>query len=119
LAVAALLLSFVRIPLLSPLAVKVTSLLGGEKRRILILSALAVAGTVTPSALGWAVREVGRKPWTVYGLLTPEELATPVPLAQNPAFIAWAALFIAAVGLAGVCAMYLVASKSVGVLEKR
>ncbi|MEM0336150.1 MAG: cytochrome ubiquinol oxidase subunit I [Thermofilum sp.] len=119
LAVAALLLSFVRIPLLSPLAVKVTSLLGGERRRILILSALAVAGTVTPSALGWAVREVGRKPWTVYGLLTPEELATPVPLAQNPAFIAWAALFIAAVGLAGVCAMYLVASKSVGVLEKR
>jgi len=32
------------------------------------------------AGLGWAVREIGRKPWTVYGLLYPEELVTPNPI---------------------------------------
>jgi cytochrome d ubiquinol oxidase subunit I len=36
--------------------------------------------TPTISALGWAVREIGRKPWTVYGLLYPEELISPLTL---------------------------------------
>lgn len=111
LAAAALLLLFVRIPVLSRAAERVTALLGDFRRRVLVLAALALAGTALPSALGWAVREIGRKPWSVYGLLTPEELITPVPLAQSPGFLALAALLILAVGLGGVYAMYLVASR--------
>lgn len=34
------------------------------------------------AGLGWAVREIGRKPWTVYGLLYPSELITSIEI--NP-----------------------------------
>ncbi|MEN2975041.1 MAG: cytochrome ubiquinol oxidase subunit I, partial [Candidatus Caldarchaeales archaeon] len=47
------------------------------------------------SGLGWAVREIGRKPWTVYGLLYPEELIT-----LNPVNV-WVGLTILAGIIAG------------------
>ena len=39
-----------------------------------------VMGVFTPlmAGLGWAVREIGRKPWTVYGLVYPDEIITPL-----------------------------------------
>jgi len=39
-----------------------------------------VMGVFTPlmAGLGWAVREIGRKPWTVYGLVYPNEILTPL-----------------------------------------
>ena len=39
-----------------------------------------VMGVFTPlmAGLGWAVREIGRKPWTVYGLIYPNEILTPL-----------------------------------------
>lgn len=111
LAAAALLLLFVRIPILSRAAERATSFLGDLNARVLVLAVLALAGTVLPSALGWAVREIGRKPWSVYGLLKPEELITPVPLVQDARFLALAALIVLVVGLGGVYTMYLVASR--------
>jgi len=49
--------------------------------RLRLLPYLAlVMGVFTPlmAGLGWAVREIGRKPWTVYGLIYPEEIITPL-----------------------------------------
>jgi cytochrome d ubiquinol oxidase subunit I len=51
------------------------------KEKILLYSGLAMFFIAPAMAgLGWAVREIGRKPWTVYGLLYPEELVTPNPI---------------------------------------
>ena len=47
---------------------------------ILKLNILAPIIVHIVSTFGWGVREVGRKPWTVYGIVRVDEAATPVPL---------------------------------------
>ncbi len=117
LAVATLFFYFVKAPALTPLAMKVASLLGDERRRLFILALLVLIGTVVPAVLGWYVREVGRKPWTVYGLLYPEELATPVPYATSLEFLAFAYAVILSVNILGLYAMYIVATRGFKFLE--
>ncbi|MCE4610850.1 MAG: cytochrome ubiquinol oxidase subunit I [Desulfurococcales archaeon] len=51
---------------------------GSLGRRDLVVVAASPLVAQTVSFLGWAVREVGRKPFTVYGLFTPAEAANPV-----------------------------------------
>jgi cytochrome d ubiquinol oxidase subunit I len=54
---------------------------GFWQRRLRLLPYIAlVMGVFTPlmAGLGWAVREIGRKPWTVYGLVYPNEIITPL-----------------------------------------
>jgi hypothetical protein len=65
--------------LLSRITRRVLSRLG-EQRGVFLLSLVVVAASVLASGLGWFIREDGRKPWTVYGLLYPEELITSVPI---------------------------------------
>jgi cytochrome d ubiquinol oxidase subunit I len=48
------------------------------------------------STFGWGVREVGRKPWTVYGLLKVDEAAT--PMALSPLLTLGIIIYIFAVG---------------------
>ncbi len=81
-------------------------------RAVLIFAALTLLGSAIPSVLGWYVREVGRKPWTVYGLLYPEELVTVVDYGRSAEFATLMALAILAVGISGIFAMYLVATRS-------
>lgn len=50
---------------------------GSLGRRSLAFIATSPIIAQAVSSLGWAVREVGRKPFTVYGLFTPEEAANP------------------------------------------
>jgi cytochrome d ubiquinol oxidase subunit I len=50
----------------------------GKERSTFLLSLIFLATVTMAAGLGWFVREVGRKPWTVYGLIYPEELITPV-----------------------------------------
>jgi len=110
--VAALVLLFaawIRVPGLTPLAEKIMSIFGPRERALFVLTLLVLIGSVLAAALGWAVREVGRKPWTVYGLLYPEEVVTPVPATAG--FLAFAYLVILAVGIGGLVAMYIVASR--------
>lgn len=59
-----------------------------NKYEDLLLKIGITPGIIVPAiaALGWAVREIGRKPWTVYGLLYPEELLTTFEI--SPAVIA-------------------------------
>ncbi|MFN3805037.1 MAG: cytochrome ubiquinol oxidase subunit I [Pyrobaculum sp.] len=113
----ALFFYFVKTPGLTTLARRIATALGGEGRGLFILSLLAVLGTVIPAVGGWAVREIGRKPWTVYGLLYPSEIMTPVPYATSPGFLAFAYIVILAVGFGGLYAMYLVATRGYKFLE--
>lgn len=95
---------------------KIFSRLFGD-RTLLILSIAIFLGSAIPSALGWFVREVGRKPWTVYGLLYPEELVTVVGYALTPQFLAFMALAILVIGLSGIYAMLIVAKREPKFLE--
>ncbi len=81
----------------------------GRKRTALLLSLLVLSGCILAASLGWFVREVGRKPWTVYGLLYPEELITPVPI--NPIVLAFFVLTFVTVAVIGVYGMYVVATR--------
>ncbi len=52
-----------------------------KRRKLLVYLAFPYAIALTIVAiLGWAVREIGRKPWTIYGLFYPEDVVTPVPI---------------------------------------
>ncbi|MEM0503594.1 MAG: cytochrome ubiquinol oxidase subunit I [Archaeoglobaceae archaeon] len=86
-------------------------------KTLLLLSIAIFLGSAVPSALGWFVREVGRKPWTVYGLLYPEELVTVVEYALTPHFLAFMSFVVLAIALAGIYAMYIVATKELKFLE--
>ncbi len=55
-----------------------------ERLMFYLVIFFSVAVTIV-SSLGWAVRELGRKPWTIYGLFYPEELISLVEL--NPVTI--------------------------------
>jgi len=101
--------AWIRVPGLTPLAEKMMAIFGPRERALFILTLLVLIGAVLAAALGWAVREVGRKPWTVYGLLYPEEVVTPVP--ATPGFLAFAYFVILAVGIGGLVAMYIVATR--------
>lgn len=82
----------------------------GLRRSIALLSFLVLASSATAASLGWFVREVGRKPWTVYGLLYPEELMTPVPV--NPVVLALFVLVFVSMAIIGLYGMYIVATKT-------
>ncbi len=56
-----------------------------NKRLLMVLTGYFMVSLTVVSALGWAVRELGRKPWTIYGLFYPEELISLVEL--NPVII--------------------------------
>ena len=79
-----------------------------EQRGIFLLSLVVVAASILASGLGWFIREDGRKPWTVYGLLYPEELITAVPI--GPVFILFAVLFVV-VAVIGIYGIYVVSTR--------
>ncbi|MCS6785008.1 MAG: cytochrome ubiquinol oxidase subunit I, partial [Candidatus Caldarchaeum sp.] len=81
----------------------------GRRKLLFLFALLVLLGAILPSTLGWYVREVGRKPWTVYGLLYPEELVTPAPVPASVMILFTAAFTVMAVG--GIYGMYLVATR--------
>jgi len=81
----------------------------GERKSMFLLSLLVVLASIFASGLGWFVREDGRKPWTVYGLIYPEELITPVSISPF-VFVAFALIFVA-VAVVGVYGIYIVSTK--------
>ena len=101
-----------RVPLLTGVANAIVRILGGDMRRtVFILAALAFLGASIAAIGGWYVREVGRKPWTVYGLLYPSEVVTPVDYATSTGFLIFAYAVILAVNIGGLAAMYIVATR--------
>ncbi len=116
LAVAALLTLFtylIRVPVLSAAADFINFKLLGPvvgKNNVLpfLASAMAVLSAVAAVA-GWAAREVGRQPWTVYGLFTTNEVVTSVDV--TPGFAAFVAAVLAAIAALGIAAMYYTATR--------
>jgi cytochrome d ubiquinol oxidase subunit I len=99
--------------LLSKITRRVLSRLG-EQRGVFLLSLVVVAASILASGIGWFIREDGRKPWTVYGLLYPEELITSVPV--GPVFILFAGLFVAVAAI-GICGIYVVSTRRLKFIE--
>ena len=87
----------------------------GQRNTLLIFSIVEFAACAATAGLGWFVREVGRTPWTVYGLLYPQELVTPVPI--NPVVLAAFVTIFATTGLVGIYGMYLVSTRSLKFIE--
>lgn len=87
----------------------------GLRKSVFLLSILVLASSAIAAGLGWFVREVGRKPWTVYGLLYPDELITPVPI--NPIVLALFTLAFVSMAIIGLYGMYIIAAKPTRFLE--
>jgi cytochrome d ubiquinol oxidase subunit I len=85
-----------------------------EQRGVLLLSLVVGAASILASGIGWFIREDGRKPWTVYGLLYPEELITSVPV--GPVFILFAGLFVAVAAI-GIYGIYVVSTRRLKFIE--
>jgi len=79
--------------------------------RFLVYTSFAGAalGIVAGSA-GWAVRELGRQPWTIYGLVRPEEVITPNPI--TPLFSYFIILIEIMTFISGIVALYFIPTKS-------
>ena len=97
---------FRKVPLLSSLVEKILG-----NRALLILPLGVFLGAVIPAVLGWYVREVGRKPWTVYGIFYPEELVTVVGYGRSFEFAFFMGVTIVAIAAFGMVSMYLVATR--------
>jgi cytochrome d ubiquinol oxidase subunit I len=78
-------------------------------------SFLAVVFGLVAASAGWAVREVGRQPWTIYGLVQNQQVITPNPI--TPLF----SLFIISVELGifmmGLAALYFIPTRSLREME--
>ncbi|GGP19623.1 cytochrome oxidase subunit I [Thermocladium modestius] len=81
---------------------------GRDRVLPLLVLAMAIAADVASTA-GWAAREVGRQPWTVYGMITTNEVVTPVTI--SPAFEAIVFLVFTAVAIGGGVAMIYAAKR--------
>lgn len=86
-------------------------------KSVFILTSAILVGVILSASLGWYVREVGRKPWTVYGLLYPEELISISPVVGQTLFQLVVVLGMLVVGLGGVYAMYVVATRGIRFLD--
>jgi len=108
------------IPLITPISKMIEEKIFRNNRRLSIfaLSLLISFGAATAAVLGWYVREVGRKPWTVYGILYPSDVSTSVSYAYSSSFLLLAFSVIVAVNLLGMFAMAFVALKGEKVSEQ-
>ncbi len=89
---------------------------GRDRVLPLLVLAMAIAADVASTA-GWAAREVGgRQPWTVYGMITTNEVVTPVTI--SPAFEAIVFLVFTAVAIGGGGVAMIYAAKRPELLDR-
>ena len=69
----------------------------GRPGSLLKLSLAAAVVAQVVSNMGWAVREIGRKPWTIYGLMTTDVAATSNSLAHLAGSLALVSLYYTAI----------------------
>jgi len=103
-----LLLSLYNLGPLSRLLRKILGFLG-ERRVVALFATLILLGGILASSIGWFVREVGRKPWTIYGYLRQEEIVTPVPI--DTAVITLFTTIFLAIGFISAYIMYVIATR--------
>ncbi|ADY01715.1 cytochrome bd ubiquinol oxidase, subunit I [Vulcanisaeta moutnovskia 768-28] len=116
LAIASVLVLFtylVRVPVLSTITDFINNeilsvLIGADNVMPFLASVMAVLSAIAATA-GWAAREIGRQPWTVYGLITTNEVITGDAI--TPGFVAFVVAILLAIAIVGVLAMYYVATR--------
>jgi len=69
----------------------------GRPRWLLSLALLFAVISQVVSNMGWAVREIGRKPWTIYGMMTVDVAGTTNPLAHLASSLALVAIYYIAI----------------------
>ena len=74
----------------------------------LLVFIMAIAADLA-SISGWAAREIGRQPWTIYGLVTTNEVVTPIQI--TPLFEVIVYAIFTAVAIGGAVAMYYAATR--------
>jgi len=87
------------------------------ERFVLYSSFLAALLGIVAGSAGWAVRELGRQPWTIYGLIRPEQLITPNPI--TPLFSYFIILVEAITLVGGIVALYFIPTKSLMEITKQ
>ncbi|GEM_PF-498632 len=78
----------------------------GRPRWLLRLAIVFAVLAQMVSNMGWAVREIGRKPWTIYGLMTVDVAATTNSLAHLASSVTLVALYYVAILAVLVYAVY-------------
>ena len=69
----------------------------GRPRWLLALAPVAAVVAQMVSTMGWAVREIGRKPWTIYGMMTVDVAGTTNSLAHLAGSLALVAIYYIAI----------------------
>ncbi len=78
-------------------------------------SFLATLLGIVAASAGWAVREVGRQPWTIYGLVQYQQVITPNPI--TPLFSFFIIVVELGIFAAGLVAFYFIPTKSLREME--
>jgi cytochrome d ubiquinol oxidase subunit I len=76
-----------------------------DSRLYLRLMVWAISLPYIACQAGWALAEVGRQPWIVYGLMKTQDAVSPIAVSQVGVSLA---AFILVYGLLGVAAFYLI-----------
>jgi cytochrome d ubiquinol oxidase subunit I len=87
------------------------------ERFVVYSSFLAAFLGIIAGSAGWAVRELGRQPWTIYGLVRPEQVITPNPI--TPLFSYFIMLVEAMILVSGTIALYFIPTKSLWEIETK
>jgi cytochrome d ubiquinol oxidase subunit I len=80
------------------------------ERFVVYSSFVATILAIIAGSAGWAVREIGRQPWTIYGLVRPEQVITPNPI--TPLFSYFIILVELSTLVSGMIALYFIPTKS-------
>ena len=80
------------------------------ERFVVYSSFVAAVLGIVAGAAGWAVRELGRQPWTIYGLVRPEQVITPNPI--TPLFSYFIILVEIMTFTSGIVALYFIPTRS-------
>ena len=95
----------------------VNAVLGMPTERFLVYSSFAGAVlAIAAGSAGWAVREVGRQPWTIYGLVRPYQVVSPNPIA--PVFSYFIILVELMTFVSGVVGLYFIPTRSLMEMQK-
>jgi cytochrome d ubiquinol oxidase subunit I len=82
---------------------------------IVYSSFLATLLGIIAASAGWAVREVGRQPWVIYGLVQYQQVITSDPI--TPVFSLLIIAVELGIFLAGIVAFYFIPTKSLREME--
>ncbi|MEM4969651.1 MAG: cytochrome ubiquinol oxidase subunit I [Sulfolobales archaeon] len=95
----------------------VRKILRTDTETLIIYSSFAAPVLALAAAsAGWAVREIGRRPWTIYGLVRKDQVITPVPISFEFSLLVIAIILLIFIG--GLIALYYLTIRPLRELEK-